>query len=477
MKGRATGLLERTVRLDFLEGVGVALGQRSVGFVHLVKRLATVTLARARETPLPPPEEPERRRSALVEAARAFREEAPAAAERCFASLPRGAAFVSRLSLPPAARGDLAHVVEFELDRLSPLPREEVAYDFLVRERAEKLDVQVLALRRSALAEVLGALEEGGMRPRGVVLTPIALLDLARFAGLDAAPPVVFLVRDGAELELDLVSEGALAATHLLRPAEVSSAETASRLATREARAAGAVAEAPRVFALALGGEEGDGAAAWPPELAETGADLAGRVAERLSIAEEAGGAPRPSLLPAVGVALEAVREGAGSFNLLPEAERRGVEEGAPLVTFLLAALLVLVTFVWLGSALIKDHATAARLHAELERLTPRIREVHREEEEARQLREKLAVLTRGERHRAVVFLNELSSLIPSDAYLTTFRVRSDRVELEGFAASASDLIPLLERSRYFRNVRFTSPVTKVQNRQERFSLTAEIAP
>jgi hypothetical protein len=54
--------------------------------------------------------------------------------------------------------------------------------------------------------------------------------------------------------------------------------------------------------------------------------------------------------------------------------------------------------------------------------------------------------------------------------------VRNDRVEVEGFARSASDLVPLLERSPFFEDAQFTSPVTKVQNDQERFSLTTEIA-
>ena len=64
---------------------------------------------------------------------------------------------------------------------------------------------------------------------------------------------------------------------------------------------------------------------------------------------------------------------------------------------------------------------------------------------------------------------------MPRDAYLTTFRFRSGKIELEGFAKSASDLVPMLERSPFFKNAQFTSPVTKVQDNQERFSLATEI--
>ena len=126
-------------------------------------------------------------------------------------------------------------------------------------------------------------------------------------------------------------------------------------------------------------------------------------------------------------------------------------------------------------SAVIKDHATVGRLRAELAELEPQLRAVRRNEEEARELREKLDLLARDERRRSAAFLHELVS--PADAYLTAFRVRSDRVELEGFARSASDLIPLIEKSPLFKNPQFASPVTKVQDNQERFSLTTELSP
>jgi general secretion pathway protein L len=228
------------------------------------------------------------------------------------------------------------------------------------------------------------------------------------------------------------------------------------------------------VFALA---DETSGAdPILPPEIRESGRELLKRAAGRLTAPDGLFETVPPAIIPALGAGLAAVREGTASFNALPAEERRTVEEGAPVITFLLAAVLVLVTVVWLVSAVIKDHRIASRLHSELAQLEPQLRQVHRNEDEARELREKLTLLTRDERRRSAAFLHELTQVIPADAYLTTFRVRSDRIELEGFARSASDLIPLIEKSALFKNPQFTSPVTKVQNNQERFSLTTEIA-
>jgi Tfp pilus assembly protein PilN len=474
MSSSASRLLERTTRLDFLDGVGVAVGQRSVGLVHLVKRLATVTVAHHQLVALPPIEQAADRRTALTAAVRAFLEDNSIQTDRCYVVLPRRAALISRLSLPTAAKSDLSQVVEFELERLVPLARDEIYFDFLVRDLGAKLDVQVISLPRRAVGEVLGALEDAGVRARSVAVTPIALFDFLRFCDLGTGAPVAVLRQDGSDIELDVIPQGALAATHVVRPAEVSSMQAASRLVAREVAAAGSPSESLQVYALA--DEAAGGESVLPPELRDSSRELLKRAEGRLAAPEGFFETVSPAIVPALGAALAAVREGTASFNVLPAEERRTVEEGAPVITFLLAAVLVLVTVVWLVSAVIKDHRIASRLHGELAEIEPRLRTVHKNEDEARELREKLALLTRDERRRSASFLHELTQVIPPDAYLTTFRVRSDRIELEGFARSASDLIPLIEKSALFKNPQFTSPVTKVQNNQERFSLTTEIA-
>jgi Tfp pilus assembly protein PilN len=70
--------------------------------------------------------------------------------------------------------------------------------------------------------------------------------------------------------------------------------------------------------------------------------------------------------------------------------------------------------------------------------------------------------------------LKELSDLIPQDAYLTSINMRQERLTLEGQARSASELVPALDKSKLFRNVSFSSPTTKIGDK-ERFTLTLEV--
>jgi general secretion pathway protein L len=470
----ATRIFQRTARLDFLHGLGIAIQQRSVAMVHLQKRLAAVSLLHHRVVPLPPVSDAEPRRAALAAAVSGFVAEHSLDADRAYVTLPRASALLSRLSLPEAAKNDLQQVLEFEIDRLLPLSRDEIYYDTIVRNAGGKLDVMVISVPRRVVAEVLSALELADVGARSVAIAPAAIFDLLRYTAEADDEHAVALVEDDGAVEFDYVARGTLIASHLVRGEEVASQAQINRLLSQESMAAGGSPGGVKVYAWRAPGNEA-GAAVLSPELLASGAELLPRVTAAMSVPDDFATSATAALIPAIGAALGAVREGSADVNLLPADQRRSMEEGAPLLTFLCAAVLLIVTSVWIVSAVVKDHRIAAQLHQELADLEPTMRQVHRNEEDAKAINEKLRILTQGDRRRISLILKELSEVVPKDAYLTTFRFRSGKVELEGFAKSASDLVPMLERSPYFKNAQFTSPVTKVQDNQERFSLATEI--
>lgn len=474
MSTPANRMLRRATRLDFLDGLGIAIGRRSVAFVRLVKRLATVTLQEHRVVALPPVEDGPARRAALTAAVRSFLDDNKIDTDRVFVSVPRSQAIVSRLSLPAAVKTDLSQVIEFEIDRLLPLERDEVYFDHLVRETPDKIEVLLMSMPRRTAAEILDALEEGGARVRSLVSTPLAIHDFVEFGPNDDEAPTVAFIDDAGTFELAQMAGGELVASHVLQSSEVESAAAVQALVGREVAAMGGGTAEPHVYGISISEEGADDRL--PPDLVDSGRELLRSVEGALVTPEGFFDTASPVLVPAIGAALGAVREGATSLNLLPAEERRAVEEGAPVVTFFLAAVLVVVTLVWVASAMVKDHVVLAGLQTELERLEPQIRRVHANVDEAAALRQDLEVLTKSDGTRNALFLQELTKVVPTDAYLTTFRMRNGRVELEGFATSASDLVPVLEKSRLFKNAQFTSPVTKVQNNQERFSLTTDLA-
>jgi general secretion pathway protein L len=126
------------------------------------------------------------------------------------------------------------------------------------------------------------------------------------------------------------------------------------------------------------------------------------------------------------------------------------------------------------------------RQRSKLADLNDRIAASRAEAEQSSVLREQLDLLTqtgyfllteKARRPMATDVLAELTRLVPDEAYLSQLVLQESQVELYGSAATASDLIGLLDQSPLFRAPQFRSPVTQdVDDGAERFHLSVELA-
>jgi general secretion pathway protein L len=65
-----------------------------------------------------------------------------------------------------------------------------------------------------------------------------------------------------------------------------------------------------------------------------------------------------------------------------------------------------------------------------------------------------------------VEILKELTQVLPSTVWIWQYRFSGKEIEISGFADSASELIPLLDKSPLFEKVEFLAPVTKERERR-----------
>ena len=461
-------LSQRLRRADFLDGLGIYVGAHEVALAHVVKRFFTVALRHARTYPLPPATHPGERRQAIAQAVLAFAGEQRVDTRRAYLCLPRTAAACNRVLLPAAARENLAQVLEYEIEHLVPLPRDQVYFDYSVRGLGEdRLEILLMCIPREIVRVHLEALEDAFVRPRGIVLTSTAIADYLAFCRGGTAAPIGLLIGSDEAVELALLKEGRLVASQLVPACRVATPADLSRSLARQLADGFLAPEDVELYHWRLA----NGAA---PQLPLVGdGDLAALAAGRLEAPPEFFEACEPALLPALGAALDAVREGTVPVNLLPAEGRRGAEEGLSLATVVLVAVLGVLLLVWGGSALVKDELTRRHVRDELARVEPQVKEVKALQNEIEDLRHQIQTLS-GEGKRATVLLAELSDVVPTDAYLSAVNLRAGRLTLDGMARSASDLIAALEKSKHFKNVSFTSPTTRSGDK-DRFSLVAEV--
>jgi Tfp pilus assembly protein PilN len=170
--------------------------------------------------------------------------------------------------------------------------------------------------------------------------------------------------------------------------------------------------------------------------------------------------------LLALGVALGSRRP---ALDLLPAEQRPWTLSRAQLVTAGMASVTVL-----LGLALAFTHVGKAerylgRLTEEIRRLDPEAKAVDALAAERARTRRVLAGLESVQRGSlpALPVLRELTEVMPDTAWLQALNMSREGVELTGQSDAASQLIPLLEASRWLERVEFTSPVTKLQGKEQ----------
>jgi Tfp pilus assembly protein PilN len=461
-------LSQRLRRADFLDGFGIYVGAHEVALAHVAKRFFNVALRHASTFPLPPSALAAERRQALAHAVLTFAREHRIDTRRAYLCLPRSEAAFTRVLLPAAARENLAQVLEYEIEHLVPLPREQVCFDFSARQVGEdRLEVLLMCIPREVVQGYLAALEDAFVRPRGIVLASTAIADYLTFCRGESERPVGLLLWAGDGVELALVARGRLLASQLVPTSRVATAAELSRSLARQLAEGVLSPDEVDLYRWELA--NGDG-----PRIPALGdGDLIPLAAGRLEAPPEFFEGRDPAVLPAVGAALGAVREGSVPVNLLPAEDRRAHEEGLSLTTVVLVALLGVLLLVWGGSTLVKDELLRRQVRDEVAAVAPKVREAKVLQDEIASLRNQIAILS-GEDRRITPLLKELSDVVPADAYLTSLNLRGGKITLDGFGRSASDLLAALEKSKYFKNASFTSPTTRTGDK-ERFSLTAEL--
>ena len=146
-------------------------------------------------------------------------------------------------------------------------------------------------------------------------------------------------------------------------------------------------------------------------------------------------------------------------------------------LNILLFGFVLLASLVWGVSFVVKDELRLRQLQRENRKIEPSVEALRREEVQLDKLRKELKVLTDLDRRKGQVLrvLDELTKVVPTNAYLSNFRYRDSGIEIQGSAENASALIPLMERSPLFENVGFNAPSNRGRDNRETFSLKANL--
>ncbi len=488
--------LQNLMRVDFATSVGLYVMRDRIVMVRLRKALHNVTLLEQEAYDLPREDEqnslsgltgwiPEDINEIAVKAGsdsthQTFRQAMlalmphyNARKDSLYICLNQEHAVVQEISLPTAAEADLKQVIDYEIERYLPFRREDIYYDYLpTAKKGDKINVVLFAVPKKKLTPLLEVLGSLGIHVRGVETTVTAMANLLFFCDGEANGPVAVVGGHDGDLELVVVQDrdsGWRSVPELLNSywlPESQFAQNTRRELLQQCAKTGA-----KLYSWGSGRDALSAAGADQPEWG----DLVVAGNQRL---RSGAGIAHASVLPAVGAALRGLREASFAGNFL-KAELKNESSAGPLayVNAVLAVLLVLALIAWGITYPIKDEYRLRQLQAENLKLEPAVAALRREEDALQKARAEQRFFGALDQRRGEVLrvLDELSKIVPSQAYLSNLRYRGGSIEMQGSAENASALIPLLERSPVFENVGFNAPSNRGRDNRETFSLKAQL--
>jgi Tfp pilus assembly protein PilN len=454
------------------KGLSVSIGRGNISVAYGTRFLSGTTVNGAKTYPLEGDSrypQPEEMVSSLALAVNEF----GAPRTGITLSIPKAWTIIRTVEFPSTVKENLASVIAYEMDRITPFTSDEALFDFRVlKEDSGKIVLLVMAARADAVMPYMASLSENGFTVSRITFDLAGIGALCGQEGKDS--DILFIGIDEKEYEgaqftggsLVQVFSGSFTATD-----DSSRAETISASLKKLIEASKDRGNSPKIIAHVKGNS---------PSFVEL---LKVRMSVPFSLLRLTDArikfAQTPKEVPygAVGSLAESLQGHDRGLNLL----KRGVyaKQKPPVAsTIILTAAIIVIWVIYL----------LAPLRVERERLTEithaaaskkaEVKKVEDLKKAANDLAAEIASIRGFKEDRPMVLniMKELTAVIPKTTWLTRVRVTETGVDIEGYAASASELLPKLEASKLFQKVEFASPTFRdVKMNSDRFVIKMEI--
>ncbi len=387
--------------------------------------------------------------------------------------IPKSWVIVKMAEFPSTVKENLHDVVSYELDRLTPFSPDEAMYDFrVVKEHDGKISLQVVAAKADVITPCIEALKEKGVQVERVTFTLSAFGTLCYYG--DKKGDVLLLEVDEQGYEGALVIDGVIIRvfTGSFRGAEegsrVEMLKTEIETLMREAQNQG---RSPQVVVYPRDGDS---------TLCERvkselimPARMIGEMNLKLRLREKKKEVP----YVAVGGVLESLWPKAKGFNLLSKGRHEKQKTPMSLTVILILALMVLGAL-YLISPLKVEEKRLREIDRQIDLRKEYVRKIESLKKEIEVLKNEVSIINslKGNNHMTLDILKELTTILPRTSWLTRMRIRETTVEIEGYATSATELLPKLEGSKYFQKAEFSSPTFRdPRTNTDRFIMKMEI--
>jgi general secretion pathway protein L len=389
--------------------------------------------------------------------------------------VPKTWSVIQSTELPSAAKENLPDVVAYELDRITPFGSDDALYDYrILKEEGEKLYIAITAVRRNAIEPYISALADKAL--------PVTQID-TNLAAVSTYLHYVWNEQDliyidigsgtyeGGLLQDGLVVSGCAGSFRGDGTDDFLLADVADNVAPwidlmKERNIS------PQLIIHSYNSVE------YSPLERQLQIPLQILRDDELIIPGFKGKTTSDNVpLEIIGGVLSSLWTKSKAMNLLSRGRAKSTKAPLTLTIILLTMLLSMVMLSLFIPVYLENQKVTA-IDGEISARKEAIKKIEflRKEYNSLQDEQKAIEDFKQTKPQALKILKELTVILPKSAWLTRVHVSDTSVAIEGYATSATNILPKIEASPYFAKVEFTSPTIRdVSMNADRFVIRMEL--
>lgn len=382
-----------------------------------------------------------------------------------------GALSISReIEFPLAVKENLRVTLLYEMEKYIPIPADDIYFDYqIILEDREKetLKLLLVVVKKKELEpyiQMAGLLKKG-ISGVGIISAAVSNYYLSHNGNPEASAVLLHFRNNG--FDIMLIRHQAMMYTRSINYADDGS-EGENRVVEHLTKIKNTFLDSYARVKLVLYGT---------PETSEVVSHAKGEGFDIVYGDQVENNVSDERFIPAYGLALKGVQKVPVDFNVMPAHLRTKPDRTSYLIMTALVVLLFLSGLAWAGSHVITQRFMMAQLDSELVRLRSEASAIEKIQGEVTTLENRIRYIESLKPTNVYIVdvIKELTEIIPETAWLKDFKLSKNELNIYGEAESASELIPLLESSPLFKDVKFLSTIRKGRNDKEVFRIGISI--
>lgn len=401
------------------------------------------------------------RPSMVAENINSFMDENDARPVEVYLGIPSEHLMIKHLSFPSAVKENLRDTLRYEMEKILPINPNDIVYDYLIKDSGPvTVDIVLVVLKKK---DVEFYMELASHIKNGVTALTISSFVLNDYLSRTCSgnqKGACFVIRPTEkDIEFSVVSEKEIAAGALTSGAAVSEnlPDSVKKIIESDIRN-----DSLRLIECNLQGSPrtdlGDLAEyLQPADFAENG----------VSSINHAGAYALACLMNAKDDVL----------NFLPLKMRRKKDLTPVKYLAVISVVLVISLGFYFGALFYKKNSILKYYEKEISGLKEKSLEVEKMIEEADVLDKKVEELKLifAQRPRAIEIAREITTVLPANSWIKQLNIKGGGIEIQGVSSTSSSLVPLLENSPLFSDVKFLSPITKDKDGNDLFRIGLKV--